>query len=96
MAEEIKFTEEEMQKLNAHVEAANKLVMEFGQLKAQILNTKKQLERLYVTEHELEQSYHNLETAEQSIIDELTKKYGVGTLDIQSGVFRPSTAQLNK
>ena len=90
MADEIKFTEEEMQKLNAHVDAANKLVMDFGQIKTQIINTKQQLEKLYVAEHELEQAYSNLQTAEQSIIDELTKKYGVGTLDIQSGVFRPS------
>ncbi len=90
MADEIKFTEEEMQKLNAHVDAANKLVMDFGQIKTQIINTKQQLEKLYVAEHELEQAYSNLQTTEQSIIDELTKKYGVGTLDIQSGVFRPS------
>ena len=90
MSEEIKFTEEELSKLNTHVDAANKLVMDFGQIKTQIINTKQQLEKLYVAEHELEQSYNNLQTAEQSIIDELTKKYGVGTLDIQSGVFRPS------
>lgn len=90
MAEEIKFTEEEMNKLNAHVESANKIVTDFGQIKAQIVNTKQQLEKLYVAEHETEQSYIALQAAEQVIIDELTKKYGVGTLDIQSGVFRPS------
>lgn len=90
MAEEIKFSEEEMNKINAHVDAVNKLVLEFGQLKTQIINNKQQLEKLYVAEHEMEQSYIALQTAEQSILDELTKKYGVGTLDIQSGVFRPT------
>jgi len=90
MSEEIKFTNEELEKINAQVEASNKIVMDFGQIKTQIILVKKQLEKLYVAEHELEQSYNNLQTAEQSIIDELTKKYGVGTLDIQSGVFRPS------
>ena len=90
MSEEIKFTNEELEKINAQVEASNKIVMDFGQIKTQIILVKKQLEKLYVAEHELEQTYNNLQTAEQSIIDELTKKYGVGTLDIQSGVFRPS------
>jgi hypothetical protein len=90
MSEEIKFTNEELEKINAQVEASNKIVMDFGQIKTQIILVKKQLEKLYVAEHELEHSYNNLQTAEQSIIDELTKKYGVGTLDIQSGVFRPS------
>jgi hypothetical protein len=90
MADEIKFTNEELEKINAQVEAANKIVIDFGQIKTQILIAKQQLEKLYVAEHELEQTYKDLQTAEQSIIDELTKKYGVGTLDIQSGVFRPS------
>ena len=90
MAEEIKFSNEELDKINAQVEAANKIVVDFGQIKTQIILAKQQLEKLYVAEHELEQQYVKLQSEEQLIIDELTKKYGVGTLDIQSGVFRPS------
>jgi len=86
---EIKFTEEELtevQKIqNSYLSIQNK----FGQLKlAQI--------RLDNDEIALEEGLKSIQDEEVKFLDGITKKYGQGTLNPDTGVFTPSESSENK
>ena len=88
MPEEVKFTEEELTKVkDIRVQYSN-IQNSFGQLKmAQI--------RLDEQEVQLEESLKNIQTEESKFLDGITKKYGDGSLNPDTGVFTP-TASENK
>ena len=88
MPEEVKFTEEELTKVkDIRVQYSN-IQNSFGQLKmAQI--------RLEEQEVQLEESLKNIQTEESKFLDGITKKYGDGSLNPDTGVFTP-TASENK
>ena len=41
-------------------------------------------------EKQLETSFTTLKQYERGLVEELNKKYGVGVLDLESGVFKPA------
>tara|TARA_Y100000361_G_scaffold144646_1_gene152894 strand:- start:70 stop:342 length:273 start_codon:yes stop_codon:yes gene_type:complete len=88
MPEEVKFTQEELAKVkDIRVQYSN-IQNSFGQLKmAQI--------RLDEQEVQLEESLKNIQTEESKFLDGITKKYGDGSLNPDTGVFTP-TASENK
>jgi len=86
---EIKFTGEELtevQKIqNSYLSIQNK----FGQLKlAQI--------RLDNDEIALEEGLKSIQDEEVKFLDGITKKYGQGTLNPDTGIFTPSESSENK
>jgi len=86
MPEEVKFTEEEMKQVQNIQEKYLSIQNQFGQLKlAQI--------RLDEQEIDLENSLQKIKKEEQQFLDSITKKYGQGTLDPETGLF---TAVENK
>jgi hypothetical protein len=52
--------------------------------------TRKRLTQLDELEAKLEDDVNTLQKKELDLVDSLTKKYGVGSLDLESGVFRPA------
>ena len=83
MPEEVKFTEEELKQVqniqSSYVDVTNK----FGQLKlAQV--------RLDKQEVDLENALQKIQSDEQTFLDGITKKYGQGTLNPETGVFTPT------
>ena len=86
MPEEVKFTEEELKQVQNIQEKYLSIQNQFGQLKlAQI--------RLDEQEIDLENSLQKIKKEEQQFLDSITKKYGQGTLDPETGLF---TAVENK
>jgi len=83
MAEEIKFTEEELKQVqdiqNKYISIQN----QFGQLKLTQINLDNQ-------EIDLEEALKNLQTEEKKFLDLTTEKYGQGTLNPETGVFTPT------
>jgi len=90
MAESIKFTDEELKEINDLREASQAKVVEFGQLKLERLLTNQRLENLEKLEETAEKEYVELQEKESQIVNKLNEKYGVGTVDLASGVFVPS------
>ena len=83
MPEEVKFTEDELKKVQNIQKSYASVQNQFGQLKlAQI--------RLDGQEVDLEDSLKSIQTEEQKFLDGITKKYGDGTLNPDTGVFTPS------
>ena len=88
MPEEVKFTEEELTQVQNIQKSYLNVQNQFGQLKlAQI--------RLDNQEVELENSLKQIQDEEKKFLAGITDKYGVGTLNPETGVFTP-TASENK
>ena len=83
MPEEVKFTEEELKQVQNIQQSYVNVQNQFGQLKmAQI--------RLDNQEVELEDALKQIQGEEQKFLDGITKKYGQGSLNPETGVFTPN------
>ena len=83
MPEEVKFTEEELTQVQNIRQEYVSIQQSFGQLKLAQINLDNQ-------EIDLENALKNTQDKEQSFLDGITKKYGQGTLNPETGVFTPS------
>ena len=90
MTKPIKFKKDEVEELaglrNGYVNIQNQL----GQIKVQTILVERQLDALVNTEDELKQSYINLTEQEQALVQKYNEKYGVGTVNIDTGEFIPA------
>ena len=88
MPEEVKFTEDELKQVQNIQRSYQSVQNQFGQLKlAQI--------RLDEQEVDLEEALKNIQSEEKKFLDGITKKYGQGSLNPETGVFT-STESKNK
>jgi predicted nuclease with TOPRIM domain len=82
-----KFTKDEMSELKeiqtSYMEVQNNL----GQLSVAKLRLEMQIESLSNAEMELKSKFNEIQEKEQKFVDGVTKKYGDGTLDPESGTF---------
>lgn len=90
MAEEIKFTDDEMKKLNEVQQSYSQIQMQLGGLKMQQIAHEKNAERLLEQEEAIMSSLDELSKQEQDTAKELNEKYGAGSLDPATGVFTPN------
>ena len=83
MPEEVKFTDEELKQVQNIQTSYADVTNKFGQLKlAQV--------RLDKQEVDLENALQKIQSDEQIFLDGITKKYGQGTLNPETGVFTPT------
>ena len=64
-----------------------------GQIRLSRVNLENQLEKLIQQEQEIMEEYTNTQNSEKEFIENLQKKYGIGTLDIEKGEFVPTPYQ---
>jgi len=80
MPEEVKFTEDELKQVQNIQVNYQDIQNQFGQLKlAQI--------RLDEQEVDLEEGLKDIQSKEKTFLEGITKKYGQGTLNPETGVF---------
>jgi hypothetical protein len=80
MNNQIKLSQEELQSLKLLQEKQNQLVVKFGQLEYEIQNLELQKETAI-------DQLSKLKEKEELIGNQLTQKYGNGSIDIESGYF---------
>jgi len=86
MPKEVKFTEEELKQLKGIQSNYASIQAQFGQLKlAQI--------RLDSDEVRLEDTLKQIQSDEKKFLDTVTKNYGEGSLNIETGVFTPNKSE---
>ena len=90
MSEEVKFTEDEMKKIKEFQESYVTIQQSLGQISISELRLNQQLKALGDSEVELKNKFVEVQQDEKSFIEEITKKYGDGTLDPNSGQFIPN------
>tara|TARA_R100000988_G_C3986402_1_gene160002 strand:+ start:999 stop:1307 length:309 start_codon:yes stop_codon:yes gene_type:complete len=89
MADEIKFTDEELKSLSELSQGYQNIQSAFGQLRVQKILLEQQKESLEEAEVKMEADYAENQQKERDLVKELNEKYGPGQLDPQSGVFTP-------
>ena len=90
---EVKFTDEEMQKLANLQQTYQQLQSSFGQLKVQRIMLEQQIEGLEEAEIGVEEQYKTAQSTERDFVKELNDKYGPGSLDPATGTFTPAPAE---
>lgn len=83
---EVKLTQEEVDLINTiKTEYLNK-INEFGQLKLSKISVKQQWDSLNMKEDQLEKEVIEIQNREKLICSNLEKKYGVGILNLETGI----------
>tara|TARA_R110000822_G_scaffold240292_1_gene369844 strand:- start:267 stop:539 length:273 start_codon:yes stop_codon:yes gene_type:complete len=82
-----KFTEQEMQSIKEVQEEYSKVGVQLVQIKLARKNSEDYLKQLEEQESAITQTILELSEKEKEIADALNDKYGVGSLDMESGEF---------
>ena len=90
MSDPIKFTEDEMKKIKEFQESYVTIQQNLGQLSIAKLRLNQQLESLDKSKEDLQNKFTKTQKDEQKFIEEITKKYGDGTLNPETGTFIPN------
>lgn len=90
MENEIKFTEEELTNIKALRDKNTAIVLDLGQNELETFTLNTRLKELENEKQTLQSSYLQLQHDERALVQELNKKYGSGTVDVESGVFIPT------
>ena len=90
MADDIKFSEEEMKSLRELQDSYTQKQAELGQVSVQRILLNQQLDVLEEKQTFLENEYKKIQQQEQDLVKKLNEKYGPGQLDPESGVFTPN------
>ena len=90
MAEEKKFTKEEMDMISKIQETYLEIQQKLGQVSLSKLKIKQRAEAIDKLEKELLENFKKTQKEEKDFVDEISKKYGDGTLDPESGIFKSS------
>ncbi len=90
MSKEVKFTDDELKKIQDVQTSYQQKTALFGQLSLQKFQVSRQLDNLDQAEENLRNEIIQLETDERELVKELNQKYGAGTLDPQTGTFTPA------
>jgi len=89
MADEIKFTDEELKSLQDLSQSYQNIQASFGQLRVQKILAEQQADALEEAEVKMEADYKEMQDNERELVQQLNEKYGPGQLDPQTGVFTP-------
>lgn len=89
--EKTNFTTEELTQIKTLQEKYNALGIELVQLKITLENAKDYLQTLQEREVEITNEIKQTNTEEKALAETLDKKYGEGSLDLESGEFTPKT-----
>ena len=89
MADEIKFTDEELKSLQDLSQNYQNIQASFGQLKVQKILNQQQADALEEAEVKMDSDYKDIQDKERELVQQLNEKYGPGQLAPQTGVFTP-------
>ena len=89
MADEIKFSDEELKSLQDLSQSYQNIQASFGQMKVQKILNQQQADALEEAEVKMDADYKDIQDSERKLVEELNEKYGPGQLDPQTGVFTP-------
>ena len=90
-----KFSDEELKSLKELQESYLRVQAKFGQIAIAKLTLDRQVDEMERTEDSVNTEFRELQKKEQDLVQELTKKYGQGQLDPQTGVFTPQESTQN-
>ena len=91
MAENKKFTTEELERITVLRNEYDKKIGDIGIAEVELMLTEKRLDEIKTHISTLKSEYTSRQEKESELVNELNKKYGAGTVDLISGEFIPAT-----
>jgi len=88
-SKKVKFTQQEIDSLMNLKQSYTNIELSLGKLEVARMQTEQRLDNIENDKLRLENSYVEAQANEAQIVGELTEKYGVGNLDINTGKFTP-------
>jgi DNA repair exonuclease SbcCD ATPase subunit len=85
----IKFTEEEIGKVQSFKEQFSEVVARLGEVEIELTLINNQIEQIENYKTQLKNKYMELRDNEIKLAEELKEKYGEGEFDISTGIFTP-------
>ena len=96
MADEIKFTDDELKSLQELQNNYQEKQTLLGQLAVQKILLDQQMDALETRKTEVEQEYEGVQQQERDLVKTLNEKYGPGSLNPETGVFTPTLTETPK
>ena len=93
MTEAKKFTEEELKQVKQIQDKYFDIQNQFGLASITKLRLEKQMDNLMQQKEDLAKSFTEIQENERKFLDEITKKYGQGTLNPETGEFVPNKSE---
>ena len=90
MSNPIKLSPEEIQAINSLQTKYADITAKLGQLKREQMLLNTQVQRLTQLEETFSNDYLTIQTEEVKFAEDITKKYGEGEINIETGEFIPS------
>jgi len=90
MSNQIKLSPEEIQTINSLQTKYADITAKLGQLKIEQILLNSQVNRLAQLEQAFSNDYLTIQAEEVKFADDVTKKYGEGEINIETGEFIPS------
>ena len=88
-----KFTEEELTEIKGIQQEYIKIQTQFGRIRIAKIRLEEQNEALSTSTMNTEKSFKELQVKERKFLEEITKKYGEGSVDPTSGVFTKNISE---
>ena len=88
-----KFTQEELDQIRSLQTKYNEIGIQLVQLKLAKKSAKEYIEQLEEQEEQLTNQIVEANQSEKQLAQEFSEKYGVGSLDMDTGEFVPNTEQ---
>tara|TARA_R110002012_G_scaffold65013_1_gene170691 strand:- start:1918 stop:2193 length:276 start_codon:yes stop_codon:yes gene_type:complete len=89
MAEVNKLTEDELKNITDVRDGNSRIISELGQVELQVFMITEELAKLQEMKSALQVQFKNLQVKESELVGSLNEKYGIGTVDINTGEFVP-------
>ena len=93
MAEPVKFVEEEMNKINTLQQDYVNLQNALGQISVNRIRLEQQLDELASVDGDLTKKFVDTQEKERNFLQDITKKYGEGSLNPETGVFTANKSE---
>tara|TARA_R110002020_G_scaffold149882_1_gene326356 strand:+ start:3614 stop:3889 length:276 start_codon:yes stop_codon:yes gene_type:complete len=88
--EDNKLTEEELKEIKTLNEDKNRLTIDFGRVKTDMILVKAQLNALEKMDEDMVAKFKGLETKSKKMMEKFNKKYGDGSINLDDGTFTPN------
>ena len=93
MAEDTKFTEDEMKTIQSIQDSYFEVQTDFGKLNLAKIKLEQQLDGLDSADDDLTKKFIDIQEEEKKFLNDITKKYGEGSLNPETGVFTSNKSE---
>jgi hypothetical protein len=87
---DVKITQEETESIRELQSNYTQITVNMGQVSIAIERTKENLDAMETQRDELLAQHSTAQEEEKKLVEELTSKYGIGNLDLDTGIFTPN------